>query len=172
MVNFKDGNLVAILLGFIGVIIAVTFLISIANQVNLETNTFEVINGTVVAPSAINGTTDLTGRELVTQIEVYNATNFTDPTNGVFLRTGTGTNGLRSVQLFVNETGEPYLGFNINVTYTYNPDGFLSDGVTRNIANLIPLFAALAALVFIIVIFISKGSMGELIRGTMKGLNR
>lgn len=163
----SEGDFKAIMIVFIGSIIAATLIVSIADQTNLETNTFVNQNQTVTA-GAVNATVDTIGRELIGTGSTKNATNATGLDQiglGVFLQTGTGTNGLRTVQLVVNDTGSAFAGESINVSYTYNPDGYISSAGARSITNLIVLFAALAALVFVIVSFMKDGSMGRLIRG-------
>ncbi len=166
MADFKgDGK--AIFAVFIGAIIAATLIVAIADQVNLTTNTFNVDNVTVVVP-AVNATLDLTGRGLVTRVFITN-TSSTNASNLInipqlTLQTGTGTNGLRSVQLFTNDSSTNDVGNSVNVSYTYEPDGYISDVSGRAVTNLILLFGALAILIFVIVIFIRDGTLGKMIR--------
>ena len=139
-------------------------MISIGDQINLETNTFTALNTTVTIP-AVNGTVDVTGRELITELDIINSTNISSGILvGLFLQTGTGTNGLLSVQLVANDTASGIVGDGVNVSYTYNPDGYISDSGGRAITLLILIFASLAILVFVVVVFIKQGSMGELMR--------
>jgi len=156
-------NIAFIVMIFVGAIVAATIIVNIADQTNLLTNTFPATNTTVTVP-AVNATTDLTGRELLTEIEIVNATgaNNTDIV-GLFLRTGTGTNGLRSVQLVANDTASGIVGVSVNTSYTYNPDGFVSTAGGRSITNLIPLFAALAIVIFIIVMLFKSEAMINLL---------
>lgn len=157
-----DGK--AIMAVFIGAIIAATLIVNIADEVVLITNDNTITNTTVTAP-AVNGTLDLTGRDLVTSFEVYNATNNTGSLSdsGVYLQTGKASDGLNSVQLVVNDTGATYASQSINITYSYRPDGHVGTGAGNvSITRLITLFAALAILVFVVVVFISKGSLGTL----------
>lgn len=159
----SDGK--AIFKVVIGALIAIAMLSVIATQVFVETNTLGVINGTVTAP-AVNATLDLTGRALVGDGVVLNATNSSgadQTTLGVFVQTGTGDNGLRSVQLFVNDTGAAFAAQSVNITYTYEPDGYLPLLSSRSVANLIVIFGALGILIFVIVVFIKDGSLGKLI---------
>jgi len=158
MADFKtDGKTIFTI--FVGAIIAATLIVAIADQVNLTTSTFRVDNVTVTAP-AVNATLDLTGRELISRLGI---TNESQPnlTNQLTLQTGTGTTGLRSVQLTINDTSSNYAGVSVNVSYTYNPDGYVSDPGGRSITLLITLFAALAILIFVIVV---------LFQGTLKAI--
>ena len=122
MVIFKsDGK--AILLVFVGAIITIVFLASIANQIQTETTIREVRNTTVTAP-VINGSLDLLGRGLFRSISVApeNATG-EGKLGGLQLQTGTSsTTGLRTVQLTLNDTNGTLAGTNINVSYEYEPD--------------------------------------------------
>lgn len=140
-----------ILIIFIGLIIATVFIASIGDQIFLETNTFNQTNFTVTAP-AINGTVLLTGRELVpgTTPIVRNATNFELQNAGIFVTDGL-INGVKTVFLSVNDSGFPSNASSVNVSYNFNPDGYLSDSGTRSITLLILIFSALAALIFVIV---------------------
>lgn len=164
MASFKmDGK--AILIVFVGLIIAVTFLSTISDTVFTQTNTATVTNVTVTAP-AINATIDLTGRTLLTSVLVINASNESSPNNnGLILQNGIGTNGLNTVQLTINDTAGSYAGISVNVSYTYQPEGYIQNASARSVTLLIVLFGALAALVFTITVFIREGSLGKLIRG-------
>ncbi len=161
MANFQ-GDQSAIFKVFVGTIITVTFLIVIANAVFTQTNTSVATNVTVTAP-AVNATLDLTGRSLISETDVSEASNASNTSNGMFLQTRVGTDGLLSVQLTLNDTASAFAGVSVNVSYTYQPEGYLADSGARAIATLILIFGALAILVFVIVIFIKEGSMGKLI---------
>jgi hypothetical protein len=150
----------AVLMIFIGAIIATTFIASIATQVNLETNQFTIHNDTVTVPSTANTTLDLTGRELVTAIGIWNATESIlnnasiMGSNGTDLQTGWTSGGLRTVQLITNDTAvnTGFIGKTVNVSYIYLPDGYVSDSGARSVTTLITLISALAIVVYIIVI--------------------
>ena len=113
-------SIIFILIVFIGAVIAATLISSIANQTNLLTNTFTVNNDTVNVPSAVNSTLDLTGRDLVTEVEINNATDNAAGNNtaivGLFLQRGFGSGGLLSVQLVANDTASGILGNSVNVS--------------------------------------------------------
>ncbi len=163
MTSFKmDGK--ALLIVFIGAIIAVTFLQTIGDSVFAQTNTATVINVTVTAP-AINATLDLTGRTLIGTGTIVNASNASSTSNGLIIQTGRGSSGLESVQLTLNDTASDFAGTLVNVSYNYEPDGYLQEGSTRSIAILIVLFGALAILIFVIIVLIKDGSLGKLMRG-------
>ena len=164
MVN-KNGQIALVIMLFVGLIVTASILPDIANQEELITGSFSVTNETVAIPSAANGTLDLTGRDLIEQIQISNATssaiNALDVT-GLALQRGIGTNGLLSVQLHVNDSGPAILGNNVNVSYTYRADGFVGAGNVA-ITQLIVLFSALAMVVFAIVVLF-QGPLKELLK--------
>ncbi len=149
---------------FIGAIIAVVFIATIADSVFTQTSTFTSTNQSVTAP-AVNATLDLKGRELLSELESYNATNATrQRTDGVILQTALGSDGLLTVQMTLNDTGADFAASPVNVSYTYNPDGYLSNGGARSIQLLVVIMAALAIVIFVIVVAVKEGSLGDLIR--------
>lgn len=167
MTSLKTDGM-AIIVFFIGAVVAITFLASIADEAFSQTNTIIIRNVTVTA-SAVNVTLDVTGRDLLTVIAIYNATNETRQSyvgNGSILQSGiSSTTGLRTIQFVVNdsEAGPSIVGTTVNISYTANPDGYLSDSGSRSIMLLTVIFGSLAILIFGIVEFMSKGSMGKLI---------
>lgn len=172
MVKSLEGDGKAIFTVFIGAIIAVVFLASVADSIFTQSTTFSVTNQTTIPGIATNSSVAILGRELVdgTTPITLNATNSSATTLqalGVFIDTRT-INGVRTVALNVNQTGDAFSGVDINVTYEYEPDGYLERGVDRNMVALITIFAALGALVFVIVVFIKNGSLGALIGNSFK----
>lgn len=160
MANFQgDGK--AIFKVFIGAIITIAIISIVATSIVGQT-TIGTHSENVTAP-AINGTLDLRGRSLVSQTLVAEALNVTNTSAGIFLQTATGSDGLRTVQLTLNDTAGIFAATLVNVTYTFQPDGYLSNSGARAIALLILIFGALAIMVFVVVIFIKDGSMGRLI---------
>ena len=163
MVNLNsDGKMIFAI--FIGAIITVVFLGSIADSVFLQTNTFSVSNNTVTAP-AINGTLILEGRELVsgTTPSVVNTTAHEIQDQGVTVTDGL-ISGVQTVFLSVNDSSVPNNGSSVNVTYEFNPDGYLKSSSDRSVARLVIITGALAILVFVIVVMIKFGSFGKLLR--------
>lgn len=163
MASFKgDGR--AIFLVFVGLILAATLIVPIADSVFTETNIITVTNVTVTAP-AINVSLDVQGRTLISETNVSEASNVSNVSNGMFVRSGISTTtGLQSVQLFLNDTAAGFVGVEVNVSYTAEPDGYLQNSGARSMASLIVLFAALAALIFVIVVLVKDGSLGDMMR--------
>lgn len=158
--NFKSDTRMIFMI-FFGLIIATTLIVPIANQINAQTETVTTINQTVTAP-AINATLDLAGRSLITQIEVINASNGSSTNAGMFLQTGFGTSGLRTVQLTLNDAASNFSGTSVNVSYTYEPNGFVSGG-SASLMLLVLIFAALGALIFAVVILFQGDSFRNLL---------
>ncbi len=163
MVSFNtDGK--AIFIVFIGAIVALALIATIFQSTSEQTTTIAANNITVTA-AAVNTTLDLTGRELISEITIVNSSNGTQSFAGAgaSLQTGIGSNGLLSVQLILNDTAAGVAGEDVDISYTANPDGYISDAGARSVTLLIGLFAALAILVFVLVVLIKEGSLGKLV---------
>ncbi|KKN65945.1 hypothetical protein LCGC14_0476480 [marine sediment metagenome] len=159
----SDGK--AIIAVFVGVIIAAVLLTSISDSIFNQTNTFTLTNESVVV-GAVNVSVATTGRDLVGVGLVTNSTNASQGQfTGLIISDGL-ISGSKTIFITANDTATDQVGETVNVSYTYNPDGYLTDSGTRSIATLIILFGALAALIFTIVVFIKNGSLGEIMRGT------
>ena len=157
----SDGK--AILTIFIGVILAIAFINPIADKVVQTTNLITVTNATYTAP-ATNATLAIVGRELVSQTgNICLANNVSNCSNGLYLASAIGTDGERSVFLYVNQTGAGYAGASVNVSYVAEPDDY-QNSTTRPIVILLTLFAALGVLVYVISTLIKRGSLGGLIK--------
>ncbi len=155
-----DGK--AVFAFFIGAIITIVFLASISDSVFTQTNTATQVNLSVVVP-AINVSTTIAGRELLVLTTVSNSTFIGLQNEGINISTRI-INGDQTVTLTPNDTASTlgHIGDTVNVTYTYNPDGYIDNSGGRSIAGLITLFGALAILVFGIVVFIKTGTLGRL----------
>ena len=167
MVKILHGDGKAIMVVFIGAIITIVFLASIADSIFNQTNTFDVANETLVST---NGTTLLLLPELqgksVSDVVVYNGTNEVIVASGnytIFNKHINASNGVETVKINVSGVAI-YQGEGWNISYTYQPNGYLERSGDRSIANLIVLFSALSILIFVVVIFIMRGTLGELMK--------
>ena len=161
MAKNSQNDFTALIAIFVGLIIATVLLASVADSVFEQTNTITVTNESVVV-GAINVSVATTGRDLVGVGTVSNSTN---ASQGQFLGliVGEGNiNGAKTIFLTANDTASDQVGETVNVSYTANPDGFLTESGTRSIVTLVVLFGALAALVFIIVVLIARGSFSQI----------
>jgi len=73
-------------------------------------------------------------------------------------------NGAQTVALTANNTASALVGTTVNLSYDYNPQGFIDNGGGRAIALLIPIFAALAIVVFAVVMFFNREVFDNLLR--------
>ena len=173
----SDGK--AIMVVFIGAIIAVALIALIANSViGTTTGSRTILNETVVSPIAnttptTQDATDLTGRSLLTTGDalasaIINATGLAVAGSGtavpnMTLRDGKSfTTGLQTVMIVLNATSKGQEGVNVNVTYDFVPEGFVTAASGRAIVLLITIFSALAIAVFVLVVFIKTGALGRM----------
>ena len=167
MTNSLKGDGLAIFTIFLGAIIAVVFIGSFSDNIFTQTTTFTNANETVTA-LAINTSLNLVGRELTgsPSATTWNATNGTDATNqqnnGITLSTKT-VNGISTVVLTLNDTATNFVGQTINVSYIYEPDGYISNAGGRSVTSLILIISALAIVVFVIVVLFKFGSINNLV---------
>lgn len=142
-----DGKMIFLIT--IGAILALAFMTPIANSVVGSTDTISVTNNTVTSP-AVNSTAFLNGRSLEGTMLITNTTN-ADITSQ-FDTTNKLNNGLLSVAITANDTtaAQGNTASPINVTYTAQPDGYLSDGGARSTLTLVIIISALAILFVVI----------------------
>ena len=159
-----DGKMIFLI--FFGAIIGIVLLVAVSDQVTLNTVTGSTVNLTVTL-GAVNASTDITGRTLlsrgaITNVSQPNSTNIESLT----LQTGIGSGGLQSVQIVANDTAQDQgyvVGTTVNVTYTFDPDGFVS-GTSNAILVLVILFGALGTFIFVVVQFLEAESVKNLMR--------
>ena len=156
-----DGK--AIMTIFIGAIITVVFIGSFADNIFEQTNTITNFNESVTG-SAVNVSLDLTGRELVGTGIATNATSGVLIPDAIISDQISLTTGLVSVVLTLNDTAEDYVGNPVNVSYTFNPDGYVNDTGGRSITRLILIISALAIVVFIVVTLFKTGALSKLLK--------
>ena len=169
MANVKsDGKI--LLTMFVGVIIALTLVSPIADNIFNSTNTLTYLNATFTMPTTANTSTTITGRELITGLAITNATvpNSTDligPAKFIILRTGNVSGGYR-VELFMNDTAvaKGYAGRSVNVSYSFKPEGYTDSSGTQGIMRVILIVVALAVLVYSIVVFMQSDRVKEFMR--------
>lgn len=155
----------AILIVFIGAIIAITFIASFSTDIVFQTETRTTGNQTVnlTTPSA---TEDLIGRTLVGSAIIRNVSDNSTVTGNYTVTNEIGSDGLQTPRITASGDGT-FNGENLTasillVEYTYEPTGYLQNSGARGINKLTLIIAALAILVFVIVVFIGKGYLGKL----------
>ena len=161
----SDGKMIFMI--FIGVIITVVFLNGIADQVSLQTQTQTLTNLSATVPATANTTftPQLPGRQNITAIVVTftNGTGTFTFTNNFTVNT-TDASGNLGIFFFPTDAAvtEGVNGSDVNLTFTMQPFGYLQDSASRNVTSLIVLFAALAIVVFVIVVLFKFGSLSEM----------
>lgn len=166
MVNSLKGDGKAIFTFFVGAIIATVFLASFSDNIFTQTNTATQTNLTVTV-LAINTSLAVAGRDLNTVTEISNLTFIGLQTRGLNLDDGL-VNSVKTVRLTANDTASDLVGSEVNLTYDYNPDGFIDSAGGRSITSLILIISSLAILVFAVVVFIKDGSLGALINNKFR----
>ncbi len=159
-----DG--MTILMVFIGVIITATFIVPIANQVIGDTTIISAENTTITL-GAVNTSVDLAGRGLNDQtFTITNATEVSPILTILTVTDGFNSQGLRSVQVVVNDTADTqgYATTAVNVSYNYQPEGYINGSGARSVSLLVILFGVLSIVIFTIISFIKTGSLGVLMK--------
>jgi len=130
---------------FIAVIVGLVLFTSISTLVGEKTVTVETVNQSVTLAAA-NVTNILNGQAVVGgTITMVNATgNETVAAAQYSVGSNQVVNGVLESTVTMIEAD--YASTPVLITYTYEPDGYMS-GSSRSIALLIPIFAALAILV-------------------------
>ncbi len=166
MVNSLKGDGKAIFTVFVGLIITVVFLAGFATTLVPQTTTESETNLSVTV-SAINVSLAVAGRDLIAVTDINNLTDAGLESQGLNLGDGL-VSGLKTVTLTANDTATDFVGTTVNLTYSYNPDGFISIAGGRSIALLITIVSALAMVVFVVVVLIKEGSLGALINNATR----
>lgn len=150
---------------FIGAIITLVLLGTIADSVFDQTSTREAVNETFTLPTAVNTTVELTGRTLVTaRPNIENVTG-DDVTQWFIVDSRLGTGGLLTIAITSNGTSDlgTNLGIGANTSYVYEPEGHAVNATDSSVIQLIILFAALAVTLFVILGFMNNGSLARIL---------
>lgn len=145
----------AILMVFIAAIVGLQLFLASAQNIGETTNTVITVNDTITAD---NGTQNLNGRAIVAgTFTPVNETNGTAGDHGATVGSGNYTilnNQVVDGELTsrINVTADSTVeGYTWNVSYTYQPIGYIPESGGRAIAGLIILFFAIS--IAIIVLF-------------------
>jgi hypothetical protein len=136
-----------IMIVFIGVLVGVILFQTIAQDVGSSTNLITTDNLTLTV-GAVSLPVDVVGQTLSGTPTVRNSTGgvgaFTirDGIDYVINETVSTSTGVKTISFFpltANATSQ-----DVNITYTYGPDGYIEDSGARSMALLIPIFFALS----------------------------
>lgn len=153
-----------ILVGFIGIIVALVLLQGTFSYIGAATNSYALVNRTFTTGNA--GTTiDLIGQELfdtpVISNRTGNGTTLLVVANGNFtIAEGiSSVDGLKRIRLTTTTAGG-LSGYNasvVNISYNYGQEGYIDDAGGRGVANMIPIMAALAIVLVAVFLGYQKG---------------
>jgi hypothetical protein len=163
----KNGDISFIFMIFMGLILAIALINPIADQIFTNTNDASLVNGTYAMPLA-NVSIDLAGRNILSTPVVTNATSGVIIASGNYtIADGTGTDGLISVRITSTDaaTTSGYAGTNVNISYSYQPDGSMPTSGSRSILNIVLIFGVLGVLMFSITQLYKQESFTKLIKG-------
>lgn len=138
-----------LILGAIAVIVALVLFQASADNVEKGTRTntglVTVNNATYTMAAAVNGITEVAGQELVGSVGLTNKTagqTQIQASNYSVAECVRTSDGLKGICLKVLD--DDYASANVNITYTYYPDGYIDDAGGRAVAGIIILLAAIA----------------------------
>lgn len=158
----SDGKMIFMI--FVGAIITIVFMNVIADSIFTQTNIATVTNKTFTT-AAVDSSVTLVGRQNISTITIINATNNTLDWSANFTVDTVDSSGNLGIFLVTrNVTGVGFPTESINVTYSYEPFGYLQDSGSRSVSALILIFGALAIVVFVIVVIFKFGSLNEMMR--------
>lgn len=131
-----------LIVAFVAVVIGLTLLLQAAGYVGIMTGTQTLSNYTAGTVPADGSTLELIGQNIVgTAI----ATNATDgvliPSTNYTVTQGLGADG--QIAVIYTAVGSTFDGESLNISYTYEPDGYVTSSAGRAIAGLIILFGAM-----------------------------
>jgi len=169
MVALLKGDGTAIMTIFIGAIIALAMIGSIADTISPQTEIRTAFNLTFTSGTGINGDNvtilEGIGREVDDSVTII-TTNETDSemiTTGNYTVYNEVVNRVNVIRVGVLN-GE-FNSTSTNITLGYKPYGYINESSGRSVVLLITIFASLAIVVFSIVLLIKRGSLGTLIKG-------
>lgn len=134
---------------FVGIITAIALFQPSAANVATGTDQFSLVNRTFTAPS-VGNTIDMVGQELFSTPIVTNATSgAVVPANNYTIAEGVSTvDGLKRVRY--TALAGPYVSQSVNISYDYGAEGYMDDGGSRAIFDLVLVFGALAVAVIVL----------------------
>ncbi len=145
-------NIGSILVVFIGVIVALVLIPAIGEHAGTVTTTQRVNNVTFTFP-ANNTNLDLTGQEIITVHNIFNATGgeVIATANYTVREIVSTTTGVKTINIIGIDGNNAYAGQSANISYTYGSDGYADSAAARSVTDLILIFAGLAVAIFALV---------------------
>ena len=143
------AGIAAIILLFMGAIVALSLLPQISEDQTTLTGTVQANNVTYTM-AASGSSIDLTGQEYISGMIVTNATSgATVPATNYTVSEGVSTTtGQKTILLTTNPS--TYASQSVNVSYLYGEDGYADSAGARGVAGLIILTSAIGLLGFVV----------------------
>ena len=147
----KKGQMLGIILtafmvAIVGLALYAAVVQTVGNSLTAISAGTDVNNVTVVIPAA-SASIDITGQDLLSTPTVWNSTtNFLiGAGNYTIDETVSTTTGVKTIQFTSAALVDAGLiGTTANITMVYGTEGYIADSGARGMANLIPIFMALA----------------------------
>ena len=134
-----------IILFAVMVIVAVAFIPDIFKSQEAMRTTYTATHLDYAAPVTAQGKFTLTGQSLLSTATVVNNTGALDCANNYTVASGvSSTTGTKRV--LISAPANTSACRNVNISYTYGPEGYIDDSGGRSMAGLIGLFSVLALL--------------------------
>ena len=155
------GFIGALLMAFIGIIVALAlFNGGIVSNV-ASTTTLGTIENATVTSAASGSAISLTGKYVSDLTATNNSGGEVIPSSNYTIQNNQVVNGVLTARLLSNE-GADYPGQSWNLSYTYQPDGYISSSGGRSMASIIIVLTALA-IATIGLILVGKSKIQELV---------
>ena len=141
------GGVGILLMAFVGILVGLLLYEAVNPYIGTLTGANEVTvrNLSITGPTTGGAVYILQGQEITDTLAVV-ITNTTDgvlvPASNYTLTEAVTTNGVKGIIL--TSLGVKVSAMPINVSYSYQPAGYIDNGGARSMAFLIPIFAALA----------------------------
>lgn len=144
----KEGKKLIVIA--IGIILGIALLVAFSNNIYAQTHTISSINYSATTNPLANGTvllegrdggvittiTNTTGANIASQYQIQNT-----------LQAGANVINLQTLDTAITAGTN---GTVVNVSYTYNPSGYLSGSGSRAIVELLTLFSAIGIFTFVL----------------------
>lgn len=146
MNNKGEINVGIVLMTFLSIIVGLILLSGTFDFIGQATKTFTLRNYTFTFPAA-GSTVDLYGQELINTAVITNrSNNAVVPASNYTISEGiSSVDGLKRIRLTAN--AGYFNNVAVNASYDYGHVGYIDDAGGRSIADLIPIFGAIAILV-------------------------
>jgi hypothetical protein len=147
-----------VVMAIVLVLVGIPILQIISSGVRGTTTTYTLNNETITAP-AEGASIDITGQELIEEIEVNNGSGVgaVPATNYSFGEEISNTTGLKTISFQLLD-GE-WAGLPVNLTYEFGADGYIESSAGRNVNLLVIIFGAIAIVLSVLAVIMKSDVM-------------